>query len=47
MELDHCITRVKMGDAFFFTTQTEPNEINAPPDVIIESEIAEWGWNRL
>ena len=30
-----------MGDVIFNTTQTEPEEKPAPPDVTIESEIAE------
>lgn len=41
MEVDYCIPLSKMGAAIFLTTQTEPLEMTAPADVIIESEIAE------
>ncbi len=41
MEVDYCISLSKMGDAVLEIIQTEPKEIAAPADVIIESEIAE------
>lgn len=41
MEVDYCLPLAKMGEAIFNITQTEPPEVTAPPDVIIESEIAE------
>ena len=41
MEVDYCISLSEMGDAIFDIIQTEPEEISAPADVIIESEIAE------
>lgn len=41
MEVDYCISLSKMGDAVLEIIQTEPEEIAAPADVIIESEIAE------
>ncbi len=41
IEVDYCISLSKMGDAIFDITQTDPEEIAAPPDVVIESEIAE------
>lgn len=41
MEVDHCIPLSQMGDTIFNLTQTEPKEKPAPPDVVIESEIAE------
>ncbi len=41
MEVDHCISLSQMGDVIFKVTQTLPEEIPAPKDVIIESEIAE------
>jgi len=41
MEVDHCIPLATMGEAVFGILQTEPIETAAPPDVIIESEIAE------
>ena len=41
IEVDHCIALSKMGDAITEILKTTPDEIPAPPDVIIESEIAE------
>lgn len=41
MEVDYCIPLAKMGGAIFDIIQTEPESIAAPPDVIIESVIAE------
>lgn len=41
MEVDYCISLTKMGDAVFDIIQTEPEDIAAPPDVVIESDIAE------
>lgn len=41
MEVDYCVTLSQMGDIIFDITQTDPEDIPAPPDVIIESEIAE------
>jgi two-component system, chemotaxis family, protein-glutamate methylesterase/glutaminase len=41
MEVDYCISLTKMGDAIAEILKTTPEEMVAPPDVIIESEIAE------
>ncbi|MEO6814384.1 MAG: chemotaxis protein CheB [Ginsengibacter sp.] len=41
MEVDHCISLSQMGDVIFDITQTDPEEMPVPPDIIIESEIAE------
>jgi len=41
MEVDHCIPLHQMGEAIFGITKSDPEEIAAPQDVIIESEIAE------
>ncbi|MDQ6813546.1 MAG: chemotaxis protein CheB [Bacteroidota bacterium] len=41
MEVDHCIPLLQMGAVIFNITQTDPEEKPAPPDVLIESEIAE------
>jgi two-component system chemotaxis response regulator CheB len=41
MEVDHCIPLSQMGDVIFDITQTKRKEKPAPPDVVIESEIAE------
>ncbi len=41
MEVDHCILLHQMGETIFEITQTNPEEIAAPQDVILESEIAE------
>lgn len=41
MEVDHCISLSQMGDIIFQITQSSPEEIPAPKDIIIESEIAE------
>ncbi len=41
MEVDFSISLSKMGEVIIPLTQTEPQEIDAPQDVIIESEISE------
>jgi two-component system chemotaxis response regulator CheB len=41
MEVDHCVSLSQMGDLIFQLTQSAPEEIPAPQDIIIESEIAE------
>ncbi len=41
MEVDYCIPLNQMGETIFEITQMNPEEITAPRDVIIESEIAE------
>jgi two-component system, chemotaxis family, protein-glutamate methylesterase/glutaminase len=41
MEVDHSVSLAKMGGIIFEKTQGEPEQIAAPPDIIIESEIAE------
>ncbi len=41
MEVNYCIPLTNMGEVLLGITQTSPEEIPAPPDVIIESEIAE------
>ncbi|MDZ4807760.1 MAG: chemotaxis protein CheB [Bacteroidota bacterium] len=41
MEVDYCIPLHQMGDTIFEITKSNPEEIAAPQDVIIESEIAE------
>lgn len=41
MEVDFCIPLSQMGETILKITQTEHEEKPAPPDVIIESEIAE------
>ncbi|CAM4088914.1 chemotaxis protein CheB [Gillisia limnaea] len=41
MDVDYCIPLDQMGETFFEISQTNPKEIAAPQDVIIESEIAE------
>ncbi len=41
MEVDYCLPLVKMGEVIFDITQIEREEKPAPPDVMIESEIAE------
>ncbi|RXJ45729.1 chemotaxis protein CheB [Gelidibacter gilvus] len=41
MEVDHCISLSDIGDVIFKITQSTPEEIPAPKDIIIESEIAE------
>lgn len=41
MEVDHCVSLNQMGDLILKVTQSIPEEIPAPKDIIIESEIAE------
>jgi two-component system chemotaxis response regulator CheB len=41
MEVNYCIPLAEMGDVISTITATSPEEIPAPQDVIIESEIAE------
>src|SRR3990170_8578927 len=41
MEVDYCIPLAKMGEVLSELTKGEPEEIAAPKDVIIESQIAE------
>jgi two-component system chemotaxis response regulator CheB len=41
VEVDYSVSLAKMGDIICETTQGEPEQIAAPPDIIIESEIAE------
>jgi|SRR5664279_1574375 len=41
MEADYCISLGNMGEVIYAITQTIPDEIPAPEDVLIESEIAE------
>ncbi len=41
MEVDYCIQLHQMGETVFKITKLNPEEIAAPQDVIIESEIAE------
>jgi two-component system chemotaxis response regulator CheB len=41
MEVDHCVPLSKMGKIILNITETDPEEKPAPPDVLIESEIAE------
>lgn len=41
LEVDYCIPLHQMGETIFEISQTNPEEIAAPKDVIIESEIAE------
>ncbi|AKQ45921.1 hypothetical protein TH63_10145 [Rufibacter radiotolerans] len=41
MEVNYCISLADMGEILLAITQTDPEEIPAPEDVIIESEIAE------
>lgn len=41
MEVDHCVPLAKMGEIILMITQTDPQEKPAPPDVIIESQIAQ------
>ncbi|MDQ3047326.1 MAG: chemotaxis protein CheB [Bacteroidota bacterium] len=41
MEVDYCVPLNKMGQIVLDITKTNPKEIPAPPDVMIESEIAE------
>ncbi len=41
MEVDYCVSLQQMGETIFDITQTNPEEIAAPQDVIMESEIAE------
>ncbi|MBC7508359.1 MAG: chemotaxis protein CheB [Ferruginibacter sp.] len=41
MEVDYCIPLLQMGETIFQITKLNPEEIAAPQDVIIESEIAE------
>ncbi len=41
MEVDYCIPLHQMGETIFEITKLNPEEIAAPQDVIIESEIAE------
>ncbi len=41
MEVDHCIPLSKIGKVILDITTTNPKAIQAPADVIIESEIAE------
>ena len=41
MEVNYCISLADMGEVLLAITQTSFEEIPAPPDVIIESEIAE------
>lgn len=41
MEVDYCIPLKQMGETIFEISQTNPEEIAAPKDVITESEIAE------
>ncbi len=41
MEVDYSIPLHQMGETIFEITQTNPEEIAAPQDVVIESEIAE------
>jgi two-component system chemotaxis response regulator CheB len=41
MEVDYCISLADMGEVISAITKTTPEEKPAPPDVVIESEIAE------
>jgi len=41
MEVDYCIPLHQMGETIFEITQTNPEEVAAPQEVVIESEIAE------
>lgn len=41
MEVDYCISLANMGEVISGITHTTPEEVPAPPDVLIESEIAE------
>jgi len=41
MDVDYCFSLTNMGDVLFDISQTNPEEIPAPRDVIIESDIAE------
>jgi two-component system chemotaxis response regulator CheB len=41
MEVDYCMPLHQMGETIFEITKSNPEEIAAPQDVIIESEIAE------
>jgi two-component system chemotaxis response regulator CheB len=41
MEVDYCISLSQMGEVILGITQTTPDEIPAPEDVLIESKIAE------
>jgi two-component system, chemotaxis family, protein-glutamate methylesterase/glutaminase len=41
MEVDYSVSLEKMGEIIFETTQAEPEQIAAPSDILIESEIAE------
>jgi two-component system chemotaxis response regulator CheB len=41
MQVDHCISLSQMGELIFQVTLSSPEEIPAPEDIIIESEIAE------
>jgi two-component system, chemotaxis family, protein-glutamate methylesterase/glutaminase len=41
MEVDYSVSLSKMGEIIFETTQGEPEQIAAPSDIIIESDIAE------
>jgi two-component system chemotaxis response regulator CheB len=41
MEVNYCIPLAQMGEIILSITQTTPDEIPAPDDVLIESQIAE------
>jgi len=41
MAVDYCVSLSEMGNVVFNVSQTDPEEKAAPPDVIIESDIAE------
>lgn len=41
MEVNYCISLADMGEVIYNITQTTPEDIPAPDDVIIESQIAE------
>ncbi|MHA4806917.1 chemotaxis protein CheB [Flavitalea flava] len=41
MEVDYCVPLTKIGNIIYEIAKIEPNEIQAPSDVIIESDIAE------
>jgi two-component system chemotaxis response regulator CheB len=41
MEVDYCLPLTQMGEVILAITQTTPEEIPAPQDILIESQIAE------
>jgi two-component system chemotaxis response regulator CheB len=41
MEVDHCVSLSKMGEIISKFTKTDPQEKPTPPDVLIESQIAQ------